>query len=672
MLYHLRPSWVPGGFVGVDVFFVISGFLITGSLRAQLIRSGTVRLAAFWGRRIRRLLPGAALVLIAVVVAAPSLLPKSEWSDILRQTLASAVSLQNWVLAADSVSYLHPTALPSPLQHFWSLSVEEQFYVVLPLVILAVVWIARRATVLPASVLRFVIPALALVSFVYSIVASQLSPGLAYFSTFTRAWELLLGATLAMWMPLLAIGRRASVGLVVGGGVAVLASLWVVNDSMPFPGYAALLPTLGAAALLLGGPGAAGSIPARALTLRPVTWVGDISYSLYLWHWPFIVVTASLLGVAILPPLAAAGALAASLVIATCSKYFVEDVFQRTRPSRAEAGASPFRRALVHPFALGAVLLAFVGASCWPLGAAIARETAVQVAIKADYPGGRLLDPSFDLSTFPDIPAPPLPNIVTLRNSVERQLTSECLAGAELTTVTTCTAGDPKGRKTVLIAGDSHAAQWLPAFDQLGKDKGWKIVLAAKQSCPLATVPEGAADIYPIYPKCVTWNQGLRALLARVQPDLLFTSAAYYGYPPGSLGSVAFDTKMGAEYAQQYAFAHSLGIPVLAVEELPIFPGFSAPDCLSRSQSTAASCGAAMTAARVDQRSRIALAAQADPDLVTIDLSALICPDSACPAVQGNVVTYRDDNHLTDPFARSLSWAIDRQLRSSAPLLYAG
>jgi peptidoglycan/LPS O-acetylase OafA/YrhL len=674
VIYHLRPEWVPGGFIGVDVFFVISGYLITTSLAAEAVRTGTVDLRRFWGRRVRRLMPAATAVLVAVVVGTAALLPLSAWTTIAQQVLASAFSVQNWVLAGGAVSYLHATTLPSPLQHFWSLSVEEQFYIVWPLIIVATLLIVKARRGAPVPAIKAVLLVLGAGSLVYSIVASASTPELAYFSTFTRAWELMLGAALALWLPVLRLSSRVASIAFVGGLVAIVASLFVINSSTVFPGFAALLPTLGAVGVIGGGLTAGPSIVRRALEWRPVVYLGDISYSLYLWHWPLIVLLGASLDTTRLPLWACAGVVVLAIVLAGLSKRFIEDVFQRPQrpvPETAPSRAWRFRRS---PLVLAVSLLTITSLFAAGLYGSLVRISAEQRAAQSpeNNPGGRILDPDFDWASFPDLPTAPAPDILTLQQNIERQLTLECLSAIDDPTVTTCDAGDPDGTKTVLLAGDSHTAQWLPALDELGLANHWKVVLAGKQNCPLLTVDAPSPGGKPIYQECIDWNANLRSTVDRLRPDLVVTSAANYVYPRDvAPNDPDYDALIGQAYAAQYAFIEELGIPVAVIRETPFFPGFSAPDCLSERNSTVAECSAAMTAALREAPSRIEQAELVDPRLIPIDVNGLICSDGLCSAAIGNVVTYRDDNHLTDPFARSLTWAIRAQLEPRVPELFA-
>ena len=257
VLYHLWPQRLPGGFVGVDVFFVISGYLITGHLLREQARSGRIALGAFWARRAKRLLPGAFLTIAATGAAVLALVPSTLWGQYGRELIASTVYVQNWQLASDSVDYLASDNQPSPFQHFWSLSVEEQFYIALPLLLVLLAALLRRTgRHAPVTTARVLLGAVVVLSFAWCVVETRTAPGIAYFSTATRAWEFALGglaSTLTLSRPVTA---RASAIRTLGAwlGVAgLVGSLWVITPSTPFPGAAALLPVVSAALVVSFG-----------------------------------------------------------------------------------------------------------------------------------------------------------------------------------------------------------------------------------------------------------------------------------------------------------------------------------------------------------------------------------------------------------------------------------
>jgi peptidoglycan/LPS O-acetylase OafA/YrhL len=295
VVYHLYPSLLTGGFAGVDVFFVISGFLITGHLLREYHKTGRVALLDFWGRRAKRLVPAAAVVLTVTWVASRLLLPATRLADTASQIRASALYFQNWQLAWNAVDYLKSDSAASPVQHFWSLSVEEQFYLGWPLLFLlaALVALTARGTEQKRArghhVAFLLAGAVVAGSLWYSVYYTHANPAGAYFVTTTRIWELGIGGLLAL-LPAGLSHRISRLGLLGWAGLGlVIASGFVLSGTNAFPGFLALLPAGGAAALILGGSAAGRFGPHRLMSARPMVFIGGISYSLYLWHWPHIV-----------------------------------------------------------------------------------------------------------------------------------------------------------------------------------------------------------------------------------------------------------------------------------------------------------------------------------------------------------------------------------------------
>jgi peptidoglycan/LPS O-acetylase OafA/YrhL len=335
VVYHLGIGVFPGGFVGVDVFFVLSGFLITALLLKEVDVSSTVSLRQFWARRARRLFAASGLTAVVTLLVSALLLPASRVADIGRDAIFAAAFAANFAFASAG-EYLTGVGVPSPLQHYWSLAVEEQFYLVWPLVVLLV---ARRG----ASRIRLWVGVLAGATVAGSLTASVLltasSPGPSYYLLHTRAWEMAAGALLACVGPFLAFPRvRALVGW--AGGVAVLYAAFSFSSSTVFPGFAAMLPVVGTLALIVSGD--APRSPARLLSNPVLGWVGTHSFALYLWHWPVLVLWEEAAGG--LQAFDLVGVVVLSTLLAAVSYRLVEDPVRRSsflaaRPARAFAAA---------------------------------------------------------------------------------------------------------------------------------------------------------------------------------------------------------------------------------------------------------------------------------------------------------------------------------------------
>ena len=336
VLHHGWPAVAPAGYMGVDVFFVVSGYLITALLVREIQRSGSLSLSGFYLRRARRILPAAMTVLVAVSILTLALAPYRDWAAYFQEIVASAFYVENWRLAIDSQHPASADLASTPVQHFWSLSVEEQFYLVWPLLLLVGRYIARRRHGRTVPVLAVVLGVTTVASFIGSLALTAVDHNLAYFSTLGRAWEFGVGGLLALAMGRLATRTRPTApaptwsrAAASWAGIAlIVVPIVSFHDVEAFPGLWVLLPVTGTLAIIWAGMPALRWSPAPLVRLRPVQWVGDVSYSLYLWHWPIFMFTPMLIGMPS-PPWLMVLLVALSLVVAWASKRWIEDPFRR-------------------------------------------------------------------------------------------------------------------------------------------------------------------------------------------------------------------------------------------------------------------------------------------------------------------------------------------------------
>ena len=386
MVFHLWPNRLTGGYVGVDVFFVISGFLITSHLLGEIDATGRLRPTRFWARRAKRLVPASMTVLLLTAVAVVTWVPKALWHQFLTEIMASTVQAQNWLLAHDSVDYLAANNSPSPVQHFWTLSAEEQFYIALPLLLLAAILLAR---VLRLGHRRVILTGLLLTvagSLGYSIWLTATTPGVAYFSTFTRAWEFGVGALLAY----AGSSRRPHLVMPWLGAVAIVAACFWFDSKTSFPGVAAALPVLGTAVVIWG----VSSSFSRLGTVPPVALLGRVSYAAYLWHWPLIVllpyVTHRSLGT-----VDKVSIIAATVLFAWLSTTFIED------PIRFQPRLLGQRRPLTVAVWSAAAMAVVIGFSATQANGLVVQEKQLAkvarkvVAEKPSCLGAQAMDPAF-------------------------------------------------------------------------------------------------------------------------------------------------------------------------------------------------------------------------------------------------------------------------------------
>jgi peptidoglycan/LPS O-acetylase OafA/YrhL len=664
VVYHLWPDLLPGGFVGVDVFFVISGYLIIGSLVRELSRTGRVRLGDFYARRIRRLLPASTVVIVASVVATLVLLPESQWRKVLSSALTSALQVQNWVLAYGPDEYAQATAEVSPFQHFWSLAVEEQFYLVVPLLMVVAALVARRT----GYAARRVVTAMLVVTFVaslaWSVVLSGNDPAVAYFVTTTRAWELALGGLVALLGVHVVRSRRVGAVLGVVGLVAVVVPAATYSTSMAFPGWIALVPTLGTALLLVAGATAGPSTGvARALSARPLVYVGDISYSLYLWHWPIIVFALAAAGSATLSTPVAVVVLALSLLAAAASTRWVEAPFRRS-PSPRPAGARHARprAALAPTYALGAGLVGLsLAVAVVPLAQVVARTAAAtQVVAGADNPGAAVFDgavapASATLVPDPLVAASDLP-LVNRDRCIEADITDP-ESSAVPVDGSTCRYGADAGVPVVLV-GDSHAAVLSTPLVRIAEQHDLRLTVLVRNGCPFTTDPMSSEGIP--FADCGERNRRNLQLILDERPEVVIVSGmSPDGYRTALGWGWVDETAAVDAYRETLRPLVEAGIRVVVVEDTP-YPPFVGPECVAEHGSGARAC----VFPRPDEAQTIDPAVEAAQSLGSVDVVDLtdgLCEAEECRAVEGNVLVYRD-NHLTDTYALTLLPRIAREL----------
>jgi peptidoglycan/LPS O-acetylase OafA/YrhL len=454
LLYHAGIPFAGGGYVGVDVFFVISGYLITGLLLRELEKTGTVSLARFYSRRAKRLLPLTVVVLAFVVVLSWLLFDPIRMDETSFGIVAAGLYVMNWLLAVEAADYFAAGLQASPVQHFWTLAVEEQFYLVWPALLLGVGWWCKRTGRGLRPTLGGVLAVVAASSLAYGVYSTDVEAGAAYFSTLTRGWELALGGLLAL-APASALGRLpgwmaralAWVGL---GAVAFAA--YRFNDDTLFPGTAALIPTLGTAAIIAAGFGAgAGSVaafpsPSRLLALGPVRHVGRISYSWYLWHWPPLVFAAAVWGK--LSPAEGLAVLAASYIPAVLTHHLVENPFLHSRslaryPRKALAlgGACTASSVVLGLLLLAVTPVAPEAPEGRVAGAAALRDgRSIQESAKAVHP---------------------TPREAEKKKNRPQMYSDGCHLDLPETESPECVYGNPSSDTTVVLFGDSHAMQWF-------------------------------------------------------------------------------------------------------------------------------------------------------------------------------------------------------------------
>ena len=595
-LFHAK--WVNGGFIGVDIFYVISGFLITGLLLREIERTGTINFKEFYARRFKRLLPTSFFVLLVTAVASWLLIPDTMRSSLGRDIIAASLYVSNYLFAWWQADYQNLDATPSPVIHYWSLAVEEQFYLIWPLLILFFFIAATKFK--KKILLTLLVATVTALSFVFSIYQTETSPIWAFYSLPTRAWELGLGALLVLLPP---IKTKKLVGLL--GFIFIIVSAFIFGETTAFPGVNAVLPVLGTVMLI----STINSWPPflnDVANSRIFQWLGEISYPLYLWHWPLLVLPSTYFA----RPLAIYErilAIIATIILADLTHRFIEEPFRKhkTEPTLV------FKRS-------GVITLVSV-----LIGTAIIFSSSDKIDVSG------------------------INGAVSLAQIKARPLVYDdgCHANYAQTKSDECIYADTKSDKTMVLYGDSHAAQWFPALVEIASRSGYRLISLTKSACPsvdTVRLDQGGFKMS----RCKQWRINTIKRIQEINPDVLIMSSfQYFAQPPRFT-----DREKWWNDGQRKLLTEVKNISphLIYITDTP-HPLRDIPACLANYS---------ISKCNTTQRSE---------DL-SISGFNVINPNSwlcsrVCPAVKDGVVAYRDASHISVDIAIALIPRLTQALR---------
>ena len=653
VLYHAKAPLLTGGFVGVDVFFVISGFVITGVLVRERTATDKTSLRDFYARRARRILPAASLVIVVTVLATYHLQGFLRGDEVAIDGRWAAVFLSNFHEIAVGNDYLGGLGTPSPLLHFWSLAVEEQFYLVFPLLFLVVASLVRlrhrsRALLITVSVV-------VASSFVWSIIETHLAPVNAFYSPLTRAWELGVGSLVALGGPLLRrIPPMAAAAVTWCGLAAIGLAAIVINATTPFPGAWAAVPVLGCAAVIAGGMATPPMGAEMILKLRPVLFIGAISYSLYLWHFPLLVLAQEQHQ----RPLRfteRALLILASIVLAWLTAHFLENPIRHSKVLRRAAWRSVVLGLVMIVATLG-VLSVLIAAHPGGGSARVAGPASASLATLT-----RQIEAASQASKAPSSFEPPLvsipsetlhgPNIPDRCVSIIKELGSD-----------PCVLGDPSAPRTMVLLGDSQAMMWSTSFETLSKNEHWRFVLLGKDGCPPWLTPNLAGSAGE---PCTAFHRYSAKVIDALHPSLVVITGAEAPELPASYDAAGL-TRLLDELDGHVGRAMVLGTIPWSPAGLK---GLSPPECIAEHAENLATCNlsvAAVDATYGDFDRSLTDAADAHGALVA-PVRSLFCTTTLCPVIVAHRVVYQDRVHMTWQYASYITPALTTVL--ARPLL---
>jgi peptidoglycan/LPS O-acetylase OafA/YrhL len=681
LLYHFGVPGFDGGYVGVDVFFVVSGFLITSLLVNERVSTGRVSLREFYARRVRRLLPISAVVLVVTALVSAVWLDVTRHDPLVDEIVAAALFGANLLFADRGTDYLASSLPPSPVQHYWSLSVEEQFYAVWPLLVVAATVGAQFVRHRLTAVLSMVVVA----SFAASVMLTPSSPSWSYFGLHTRAWELAVGALLAVVTPRLSDSARRSLGSL--GLFAIAVSVVTFGSVQQFPGYAAALPVLGTVAVLAAGEvGGSGRLLAQPL----LQWIGARSYSLYLWHWPILIVAESYVG----EDLPWTGILAVALSTIGASQLGFVTIENPVRRN------GRLTRDVVLSLSVGAALILTSLTAAWGLHryepdlstGVIAEAPSLQVesttVVAASTTVAEPVLSESSVSTAPiasttttTVPpgvirmgdAAPLaavveasqvtvvpdnltPSLSSARYDTGLVYDNDCHVYYDSEAKTDCIFGDPNGSVTVALFGDSHAAQWFPALDVIARENGWRLLSLTQGGCPFidVTTYNATDDIDLTY--CQPWRDSVREYL-RTQDVSVVLLSQYYRLRAASDRQAIAASEYERLFPGLIDSFRADGIEPIVIADTPYFES-EVPGCLADNRSRVDRCapGDAFPELQLveDTMRRVVNERQVG----FVEPRRWLCVESYCPPIVGNLLVYRDQSHLSATFVEWLTPAL--------------
>lgn len=595
-LFHAK--WVSGGFIGVDIFYVISGFLITGLLLREIERTGTINFKEFYARRFKRLLPTSFFVLAITAVISWALIPATMRSSLGRDVIAASLYVSNYLFAWWQADYQNLDATPSPVIHYWSLAVEEQFYFIWPMLILIFFTLAKALK--NRIFLTYFVVTITLSSFIFSIYLTETSPIWAFYSLPTRAWELGLGALLVLIPP---IKTKKFVGLF--GFTLLIISAFVFNEGTAFPGLNAALPVLGTV-LLLATINSWPPVLNDVANSRLFQWLGEISYPLYLWHWPLLVLPSTYLA----RPLEVYErvlAIIATILLADLTHRFIEEPFR----SRKIASVIVYKKS------------SYVTAISVFMGVLIMFSNSDRIDVSG-------VNGSVSLAQIKARP---------------QVYDDGCHANYAQTQSAKCEYGNLDSKKIMVLYGDSHAAQWFPALLEIANRSGYKLISLTKSACPAVDTKRNDQGGFKMS-RCAQWRENTTKRIREIQPDVLIMSSfQYFAQPPQFKDRNAWWDDGQRRLLQAVKTASP---QLIYVTDTP-HPTRDIPACLTNNS---------ISKCNTSERSQN-LSIQG---FKVIDPNPWLC-SNVCPAVKDGVVAYRDASHISVDMSIALIPRLTQALR---------
>ncbi|SER70629.1 Peptidoglycan/LPS O-acetylase OafA/YrhL, contains acyltransferase and SGNH-hydrolase domains [Gracilibacillus ureilyticus] len=636
-VYHIWFGKVSGG---VDVFFIVSGYLITTSLLSRVAKLGTINLTEYYLGLVRRLWPLALTVVLFTITASYLIFPASRWITIVQEALSSIFYYENWQLAFNSVDYLAQNVDASPFQHFWALSLQGQFYITWPFIIFLAYFLATRIFKTPLrKTLLTILVVMFIASLSYSVYITEVNQPWAYFNTFARVWEFSLGGILALLLPYLKLPKVVS--FIVGWTGFCIISLtgMVLPVSDVFPGYAALLPITGVIFVIVSAENASGFGVQKLLGTKLFLFLGSVSYAFYLWHWPLFIFYLAYFDVENVTVLAGILIIIVAFILSLVTSRLIEKPIQKLSPRNAKKKIIAIAASFLIPVAGVAIAWNMYGQQL--LNDPINGTDMSQVAKQEYYTGLEELPEEYYSNNEEEELVPDF--ISVTKDLPEFYQQTECYTTMIGEGVKTCSYGDTTDPEyTLALVGGSHSGHWFPPIVTAAEQLNIEVQLYYKDACRFSTDDfNGGLD-----ETCMSWNEELVEVLEKDMPDMIFTTATV----EGSLEIPQGYIDLWENYEGR--------AEIIAIRDTPKFP-YEVPACVEDKGMN--DCHTEREGMMED--GKLTEEGRDLPENVhLIDFSDYICDDDTCYSVLNNIIIYRDTNHITTTFSETLAAPMRREL----------
>ena len=635
-VYHIWMMRVSGG---VDVFFVVSGFLITTSLLSRYARDGYIKFGNFILGLLRRLLPSALIVMLFITIGSFFILPDVRFTETIKEIFASLFYFENWQLAISGTDYLDQHNPQSPVQHFWAMSIQGQFYVIWFAVVSLAIIISKKSGITLKRVFTGVLLALFAVSLTYSVYITEANQPWAYFDTGARVFEFSVGGLLMIYIYNMNIHRYLSF-LLGWSGLAILLFTGILLDVQgTFPGFIALIPISAAVLILVAGQNPSKFGVEKLLSSSPLKFLGGLSYGVYLWHWPILIFYYEIYAVETVSLVHGIMIIVLSLILSFITTNIVEKpvINYINENNFSFKGFSPL-------IGLALILVATLGSWYYYMN----NENSSSVANTEDYPGIMVNAAEYDAASLEE--KDPIPSLMdVLEDKTEAY---ECQTAPQSSVVNVCDYGKVQSYDyTVAVVGGSKSTHWISPIQEFAEEENLRLINITKAGCRFTTDTESYSE------QCIEWNRNVIDEIKNQDVDLVVTLAdiAY---------SNMYDVPAG--FIEQFNELAKANINILALRDTPYFKG-SVPECIAGQGRDSIECK--IVKADVYNSPSAWERLEVKPsNVLYADYSNYFCGEEYCDPVVGNVIGYFDHDHMTETFANTFTPLLHRDVMDALDL----